>query len=76
MGETATTGTRNFSSVFFIPGKLKIGSILMKGLEGQMITAARAGFDRESVKPSAGAACSMPLKCTPVNTGLHESFTK
>ena len=41
IGDTATTGARQAVSAARMPGTARIGSMLMKGLEGQITTAAR-----------------------------------
>ena len=62
MGDTAITGADALRSASFTPGKARMGSMLMKGLEGQMTMAAVSGRATARIHSACGRAWSIPAK--------------
>ena len=76
MGETPTTGALAARIASLIPGTARIGSMLMKGLDGQTTTQASAGPESASSTALDGRAASAPSNSKPVTAGSHRSRTK
>ncbi len=74
MGETATTGARQARSALRTPGRDRIGSMLMNGLDGQITTAVSA----ESASADRNVSCgwASPWKTSSWTTGSQRRRTK
>ncbi len=76
MGETATTGAPLTLIASRMPDIARIGSMLMKGLDGQMITARTSPERSAAIMSAWGRASVAPSKASSWTTGRHCWRTK
>src|ERR1700674_664942 len=76
MGDTATTGAPLALIASRMPGMARIGSMLMKGLDGQTITARTSPERSAAVMSACGWASVTPSKASSWTTGRHCWRTK
>ena len=76
IGDTATTGARHSRSAARTPGTARIGSMLMNGFDGQIMTARSRGSVSAARNPGCGRAASAPAKASCEITGSQRSRTK
>ena len=76
IGDTATTGARQAAIAARIPGTARIGSMLMKGLDGQITTASRSSLASASMSAGVGRAAPAPWNSNPLTFGSQRRSTK
>ena len=76
IGDTATTGAPLALIASRMPGIARIGSMLMKGLDGQTITARTSPESSAAVISAWGRASAAPSKTSSWTTGRHCRRTK
>src|SRR5437764_961995 len=76
IGETATTGAPLSLIASRMPDIARIGSMLMKGLDGQMITARTSPERSAAIMSACGRASVAPSKASSWTTGAHCWRTK
>ena len=76
IGETPITGAPAARTASRIPGTARIGSMLMKGLDGHTTTHRNEGSASASSAAPHGRASPAPSKSKPVTAGSHRSRTK
>jgi hypothetical protein len=76
IGDTATIGAPLALIAWRMPGIARIGSTLMKGLDGQMITARTSPEHSAAVMSACGRASVTPSKASSWTSGRHCWRTK
>jgi peptide/nickel transport system substrate-binding protein len=76
MGETATTGAPQDLSKAPMPETARIGSMLMKGFDGQITTASRLSLSSAAPRAGVKRASPAPRNSNPLTFGAHRRSTK